>query len=179
MSTAGKSNMGLETVISTVFWKHHSCLGNATVVTKWYGSKMSVMTFVCPLTLWNFEKKLEPMRLEVGIISAMQVLKWFHPLWWKTFWVAAVGGGPTLPRQPDARYFGVQSRLQQEIECNSDGSKEEALIKELYGQMYGQNSVINRVIEVPKADNSRNLIIPLTSKRKGSKKCVLSYYSES
>ena len=34
MLTAGNSNVGLETAISTVFWKHHACLGNAIVVTK-------------------------------------------------------------------------------------------------------------------------------------------------
>lgn len=32
------------------------------------------MASICPLTLWNFGK-VEQMRLEVGIISTMQVLK--------------------------------------------------------------------------------------------------------
>lgn len=39
--------------------------------------------------------------------------------------------GTTLPRLPGARYFSVKSRSQQETGCNSDGSKEEALIKGL------------------------------------------------
>ena len=68
---------------STVFWKHHSCLDNDMVVTKWYESRIGAITSICPLTLWNFGK-VEQMRLEVGIISTMQVLKWFYPLWWKT-----------------------------------------------------------------------------------------------
>lgn len=74
LPTAGKSNMGLETVIITVSWKHHSCLGNAIVVTKWDGSRIGVMTSICPLTFWNFEN-IEQMRLEVEIILVTQVWK--------------------------------------------------------------------------------------------------------
>ena len=106
VSTAGNSSVGPETVISTVFWKHHSCLGNA-IVTKWYGSRIGAMTSLCPVTLWNFGK-VEQMRLQVGTNSTVQVLKWFRPLSWKTSWNPATGEGPRLP---GARYLSVKVKI--------------------------------------------------------------------
>ena len=126
VSTAGNSNVGLETVISTAFWKHHSCLETA-IVPKWHRSRIGSMTSLCLITLWNFGK-VEQMRLQVGINSTMQVLKWLHLHWWKTSQNPAAGEGPKLPGD---RYWSVKSRSQQVPGCNTNGSKEGDVLKGL------------------------------------------------
>ena len=55
VSTAGNSNVGLETVISTVFWKHHSCLETAIVpkmawIQDWF---YDIPVSYYPLELWE------------------------------------------------------------------------------------------------------------------------------
>lgn len=158
VSTAGNSNVGLETVISTVFWKHHSCLETA-IVPKWHGSRIGSMTSLCLITLWNFGKG-EQMRLQVGINSTRRVRKWLHLHCWKTSQSPAAREGPRLP---GTRYWSAKSRLQQAPGCDTNGLKEEDVLK---GTIRGMDRIkrINREVELPKAVNRRNLVIPWNKK---------------